>query len=71
MTYEFLKSLYKDTLTILDNLVVKRQDIAQAAENIDSIRAFELYYACLTGSRYFYDFREFEYKILFKQRHDV
>lgn len=66
MTYEFLKSLYKDTLTILDNLVVKRQDLAQAAENIDSIRAFELYYACLTGSRYFYDFREFDIDILEK-----
>ena len=66
MTYEFLKSLYKDTLMMLDNLVVKRQDLAQAAEDIDSIRAFELYYACLTGSRYFYDFREFDIDILEK-----
>lgn len=66
MTYEFLKSLYKDTLNMLDKLVVKRADLAQENETIDSIKAFELYYACLTGSRYFYDFREFDIDILEK-----
>ena len=59
MTYDFLKSLYSDTLLILDKLVIKRQDLAMENETIESIKAFDLYYACLTGSRYFYNFNSF------------
>lgn len=66
MTYDFLKSLYSDTLLILDKLVIKRQDLAMANETIESIKAFDLYYACLTGSRYFYNFNSFDIDILEK-----
>ena len=66
MTYEFLKTLYSDIILMLRNLVVKRQDYARENETADSIRAFDLYYACLTGSRYFYNFQKFDVDILEK-----
>ena len=66
VTYEFLKTLYSDIILMLRNLVVKRQDYARENETADSIRAFDLYYACLTGSRYFYNFQKFDVDILEK-----
>lgn len=66
MTYEFLKTLYSDILQMIDRLVIKRMDLARAAETTESARAFELYYACLTGSRYFYNFYRFDADILEK-----
>lgn len=66
MTYEFLKTLYSDILLMLNRLVVKRNDIAKEHETVETIKAFELYYACLNGSRYFYNFQKFDIDILDK-----
>lgn len=66
MTYDFLETLYDDTMIILNKLVIKRQDLAQQNETVDSIKAFDLYYACLNGSRYFYNFDGFDIDILEK-----
>lgn len=66
MTYEFLKSLYSDIMAMISKLVVKRSDLARAAETTDTAMDFELYYACLTGSRYFYNFKRFDIDILEK-----
>lgn len=69
MTYEFLETLYNDLLLILDQFVVKRYDLAKEYETTDTALAFELYYACLTGSRYFNNFTRFDIDILEKYLH--
>lgn len=66
MTYEFLQTLYKDILLMIDNIVVKRNDLARENETTETALAFETYYACLTGSRYFYNFKQFDVDILEK-----
>lgn len=66
MTYEFLESLYKDIMSMVSNIIVKRMDFARESETVDTALAFELYYACLTGSRYFYNFKKFDVDILEK-----
>ena len=66
MTYEFLTTLYNDLLLMINRLVVKRADLAREAETTESARDFELYYACLRGSRYFYNFSKFDVDILEK-----
>lgn len=66
MTYEFLVSLYKDLVLITKRIVVKRMDLAREAETTETATAFELYYACLNGSRYFYNFAKFDVDILEK-----
>lgn len=66
MTYEFLETLYRDIMSMVSNIVVKRMDFAREAETVDTALAFELYYACLTGSRYFYNFKKFDIDILEK-----
>lgn len=66
VTYEFLKTLYSDLLQMMNRLVIKRADLARAAETTESALAFELYYACATGSRYFFNFYRFDVDILEK-----
>ena len=66
MTYEFLQSLYQDLVLITKDIVVKRMDLAKENETVETATAFELYYACLTGSRYFYNFKKFDVEILEK-----
>ena len=66
VTYEFLKTLYNDILLMLSRIVVKRNDLAKEAETVESVKAFELYYACLNGSRCFYNFQKFDVDILEK-----
>lgn len=66
MTYDFLETLYQDLLRMIDKLVVKRSDLARENETTESLASFDLYYACLTGSRYFYNFRQFDVDILNK-----
>lgn len=66
MTYEFLKSLYSDLLSIIKGSVVKRADLAAMGETIETARAFDVYLACYNGSRYFYTFPEFDRDILEK-----
>lgn len=43
MTYDFLKSLYADVVSIIRGLVVKRVDLARENETVDTARAFETY----------------------------
>lgn len=64
MTYEFLKSLYADLLTIIKGSVIKRQDLASEGETLESARAFDVYLACVNGSRYLYTFPKFDKDIL-------
>ena len=64
MTYDFLESLYSDLLSIIKGSVVKRQDLAQEAETTDSARNFDVYLACVNGTRYLYTFPEFDNDIL-------
>lgn len=66
MTYEFLKSLYKDLLSIIQGSVVKRQDLASMGETAETARNFDVYLACVNGSRYFYTFPSFDKDILEK-----
>lgn len=66
MTYEFLQSLYKDLVLIASDIVVKRYDLARSYETAETAAAFELYYACINGSRYFYNFPSFEMCVLEK-----
>ncbi len=64
MVYEFLISLYYDLITIARGVVVKRADLAQAYETKKTAEDFELYHACVIGSRYFYNFSHFDRDIL-------
>lgn len=66
MTYEFLQSLYDDLVLIASDIVVKRYDLARENETAETAAAFELYNACLNGSRYFYNFASFDIDILEK-----
>lgn len=66
MTYEFLQSLYRDLVLIASGIVVKRYDLARSYETAETAAAFELYNACINGSRYFLNFPSFEVKILEK-----
>ena len=66
MTYEFITTLYNDVLSMLSKIVVKRPDLARGCETTETARAFELYLACLNGSRYFYNFASFDRDILNK-----
>lgn len=65
-TYDFLKTLYADVMSMLSKLCVKRYDMARGCETIETARAWELYYACLRGDRYFYNFKYFDLDILQK-----
>ena len=66
MTYNFLKSLYNDILSIVSEIVVKRDDLAKESETIDTIRAFEEYLACVNGTRCFQTFTQYDADILQK-----
>lgn len=66
MTYEFIKTLYDDVLSMLSRIVVKRPDEAYRCESTDSAKNFELYLACINGSKYFYNFSTFDLDILEK-----
>jgi len=66
VTYEFLETLYKDVVSMVSRLVVKRTDLAEKDETKETVNAFELYYSCLRGSRYFYNFASFDVDILEK-----
>lgn len=56
MEHQYLKALYDDIVLMMQPLVVKRPDIAKANETVDTIRAYEQYEACITGSATIYDF---------------
>ena len=64
MTYEFLKSLYADLLSIIKGSVIKRQDLATEGETLESAKAFDVYLSCVNGTRYFYTFPQFDKDIL-------
>lgn len=66
MTYDFLKTLYADLVSMIKDMVVKRVDFARENETIDSARSFETYLACLNGTRYFYSFKNYEKDVLKK-----
>lgn len=64
MTYDFLKSLYADIVSMIRGLAVKRMDLARENETTDTIRDFELYLACANGTRYFNTFKQFDLDLL-------
>ena len=66
MTYEFLKTLYADVMSMLSKLVVKREDMAHGCETTETAYAFEEYLVCLRGDRYFYNFKNYDLDILKK-----
>lgn len=66
MTYNFLETLYNDLMVISKTLVVKRADLAKAGETADTAKAFEVYLACVLGTRYFYTFAKYDKDILEK-----
>ena len=57
LTHDYLNTLYSDVMSMLSKLVVKREDEAHGAETAETARAYELYHACVTGSRDFYNLR--------------
>ncbi|MCM1294993.1 MAG: hypothetical protein NC311_05580 [Muribaculaceae bacterium] len=64
MTYDFLKTLYDDLVSIIQGLVVKRTDLARENETIESLRSFETYLACVNGTRYFSTFEKYDLDLL-------
>lgn len=66
MTYNFLETLYSDLMNISKTLVVKRADLAKAGETAETAKAFEIYLACVMGTRYFYTFASYDKDILEK-----
>ncbi len=66
MTYEFLKSLYSDIMLMLQGFVPKRADLAFDAETTETANAFDLYYACLQGSTYYWNFKSFDVDLIKK-----
>lgn len=66
MTYDFLKTLYADVMSMLRKLCVKRDDMATGCETTESARAFELYLTYLRGDRYFYNTNSYNLSILKK-----
>ena len=53
LTYDYLNTLYSDIMRMLSKLVIKREDEAHGAETAETACTYELYHACVTGSRYF------------------
>lgn len=66
MTYEFLRTLYKDVLMMVREFVPKRADLAHDAETTETAVAFELYYACLKGSTFYWNFKSFDIDLIKK-----
>lgn len=66
MTYEYLKNLYDDIISMVSEIIVKREDLAKLNESTRSAQNYELYKACLSGDRYFYNFSRFDRSILEK-----
>lgn len=66
MTYNFLQSLYSDIMLLLQDIVVKRPDLARQYETLESFKNFELYYSCVCGTRSLHDFQSFDRDILEK-----
>ena len=66
MTYDFLKTLYADVMSMLRKLCVKRDDMATGCETTESARTFELYLTYLRGDRYFYNTNSYNLSILKK-----
>lgn len=66
MTYEFLKSLYSDIMAMVKGFVPKRPDLAYDNETTESAVAFELYYACLNGSTFYWNFKQFDLDLVKK-----
>lgn len=66
MTYDFLKTLYADIVSMIKGMVVKRVDFARENETTDSVRNFETYLSCVNGTRYFHTFKSYELEVLQK-----
>lgn len=56
MEHAYLKALYDDVIRMVKRIVVKRDDIAKANESVETLRAYELYEACLAGDTNIYNF---------------
>ena len=56
MDFEYLKSLYDDVVRMVQPIVVKRSDIAQANETLETLKAYQLYEACLVGDTNIFNF---------------
>ena len=56
MDFEYLKSLYDDVVRMVKPIVVKRSDIAQANETLETLKAYQLYEACLVGDTNIFNF---------------
>jgi len=63
LTYDFLKALYEDIMSMIKGLVVKRQDLALNNETLETARAFAEYLACVNGTRYFHTFASYELSV--------
>lgn len=64
MTYDFLKSLYDDIMSLAKEIVVKRDDLAIANGSIDTIKEYEEYRACVKGERNIFNFLSLNREIL-------
>lgn len=66
MTYDFLESLYNDVMMIARNVVIKRQDLADANETLDTRRSYEEYISCIKRERNIHNFVKLNPYILAK-----
>lgn len=66
MTYEYLRNLYDDIMSMVKTIVIKRIDLAKLNESTRTAQNYELYKACLSGDRHFYNFARFDREILEK-----
>lgn len=56
MEYNYLQRLYTDVIAMMKHLVIKREDLARANETIWTLKAYELYEACLRGDTTIFNF---------------
>lgn len=64
MTYDFLKSLYDDIMSLVSGIVIKRNDMAIANETVDTIKDYEEFLACVKGEKNIYNFKSMDREVL-------
>ena len=70
MTYDYLKTLYNDLMYLVTGIVVKRTDLAKNAETAETARAWDQYFASVTGRYSFHTFNRYAESVLAKHYSD-
>ena len=57
----FMEGIYKDLISIMSDIVIKREDLALEGESLESRREFEIYLASVNGTATFLTFPSYEF----------